>query len=508
MSYDRIAELEKDVQSVVDTINKDRGTMTTWAQRQNQLNKTVQTVVRNQDAANAAINTLTAHVEAINKEIDTIGTTRSLISTEVIKSARADINTECRTLVEQASHSFATKLALDELLEATNKNNEVVEKDIKELFEEVNGCKDGLAGLSVQLTALRDDRSRADTMLQNTQVLLSKKIDETHLKALTQDLQLTLDQIRERCPTVERVSELLESRVTLDQIEAIVQALQASCATSCANKYATQEQVQELQLSCSSVCASKYATQEQVQALETNIANVASKYATQEQVQDLVESLPVAITKGEVEKLIAITETKIIQEVLKELPASPPPTTEILEQAKQVFLTRDEFVAHRSIAVTRNDLETCGKGELDELRVAQNALRRGMVTKEQLTLLGEEMVQVQERCGTVENKLEELLAVKAAPPAPLDLTLLPEVKYFTDGPAKLKYLRVGDCRFLLSTGFTLPSEGKVEFDLATLDLAELGPLNSTSKDYSTQLTDNKKLIFTGSGQVKRFMMWY
>lgn len=202
--------------------------------------------------------------------------------------------------------------------------------------------------------------------------------------------------------------------------------------------------------------------------------------------------------------------------------------------ANSQFLTRVEFDALKSILATKNDLQTLGKADIDALRAEQEMLKRSVPTRDHLNLLRVECDGIRDTCAILESKIEKVSTV--APPTvtadtPPDVTVQlealkaqialleskvttasqPVTKTFTFDDAGFKYMKVGDCRFIISNGFRLVDQD-TSFALEGIELPDQLITATSGTGYSSTLDSNGRLLFRKTVldeiEVRRFMLWY
>jgi hypothetical protein len=197
------------------------------------------------------------------------------------------------------------------------------------------------------------------------------------------------------------------------------------------------------------------------------------------------------------------------------------------------YLTRNEFDALKTIIVTKNDLQTLGKNELDELRGEQEMLKRSVPTRDHLNLIRVECDALRDTCNMLEERIKRVTGASSVViPSPetndiasqlkdmkhqLDLltskcSQIPDTKDFDFGTASFKYMKIGSLRFLMSNGFQL-TEPLVSFQLADLELPSDTITASTGTGYLSTLNAEGQLVFKHTNDssevtVRRFMFWY
>jgi hypothetical protein len=84
------------------------------------------------------------------------------------------------------------------------------------------------------------------------------------------------------------------------------------------------------------------------------------------------------------------------------------------EGADSRYLTRGEFDALKAIIVTKNDLQTMGKNELDELRSEQEMLKRSVPTRDHLNLIRAECDALRDTCNMLEARISKVCTAPVA----------------------------------------------------------------------------------------------
>jgi len=201
------------------------------------------------------------------------------------------------------------------------------------------------------------------------------------------------------------------------------------------------------------------------------------------------------------------------------------------QTADASYLTRNEFDALKTIIVTKNDLQTLGKNELDELRGEQEMLKRSVPTRDHLNLLRVECDALRDTCNMLEERIKRVTGASVTPSPEtnditsqlkdmkhqLDLltskcTLIPDTKDFDFDSVSFKYMKIGNLRFLMSNGFPL-TEPLVSFQLTDLELPSDTITASTGIGYHSTLNSEGQLVFKHTNDsnevtVRRFMFWY
>ena len=438
------------------------------------------------------------------------------------------------------------------------------------------------------VTASTLKEERVQELLENyattekvQELLTTSTLKEERVQELLENYPTT-EKVQELLTTStlkeERVQELLEKYSTNEKVQELLTAstLKEERVQELLENYATNQKVHQL--------LEQYPTIEKVRELlastclkEERVRELLQPYPTTEKIEALLstitKNLPednpsvTAITPEDLAKLrteisaLSVSREQVIELLDPYLKKEDIHREDMMRQilnlaidtamrqerdraaefyvskdtANACYMLRDEFKAIRQIMITRDDLETLGKNELDGLRVEQDTLRRNMVSREQLKMLKGEFEDVRTRCEVLESKLESVsgvltitspIPVVTAPPEPSDVAsqltalqqqvasikeLLPETKNISVGSATVKFLKVGDSRFLLSSGFPLTDE-EVKFPLQGIELPEIQQATQSNKDYTSTLTPDGYLIFRRVGDtivnVKRFMFWY
>jgi hypothetical protein len=429
-----------------------------------------------------------------------------------------------------------------------------------ELHEELKDCptEDQVRGLLVPLTAEiaelagRPTEDKVRELLAPLAMELAGRPTEDKVRELLAPLAMELADFKETHPSDERVQELLESRVTEERVRELAQELAQELLAGTLTKKHLDERLASLPQGVTAELIDERLT-------------ALPKGLTREDVQELLTALPKKLDAEELRELIDARTRDLLtpylrkDEIVKEAMmrqildlAIDTAMKQELDRAQQfyvskekanaTYLMRDEWEAIKSIIVTRNDLETLGKNELGELRAEQEIMRRSTASREHLKMLRGEFEDVRNRCEVLEGKLESVSgtlklnpvvteapavvapAVVPSPAAAISAetitalqqqihelrTLLPESKIFNAGGGSVKYLKVGDSRFLLSSGFPLNTE-EVDFVLEGIELPESQLATQSQKEFSSLLAADGHLIFRRLAEgavVKRFMFWY
>jgi len=182
------------------------------------------------------------------------------------------------------------------------------------------------------------------------------------------------------------------------------------------------------------------------------------------------------------------------------------------DNAVTQFLTRSEFDALKSIIVTRSDLQTLGKNELDELRGEQEMLKRSVPTRDHLNLLRVECEALREQCSILESKLERVekrgaVVVEAVAPATQSRLITIEGKE----AITFHYVTIAPCHMLMSKGFSLLT-AETTFLLPEIAAPQEAIDVSSGKGYTSILYPDRRLVFTRVGdddiEVRRFLFWW
>jgi len=371
---------------------------------------------------------------------------------------------------------------------------------------------------------------------------------------------------------VETLIAAIPKGVSEEQVETLIAAIpkgvseeQVETLIAAIPKGVSEEYTQEL------LTKTQKVSEERIQELLSAIP----KGVTEERVQELLTLIPHGLPESEVRDLLAKVPTGVSEQQLTVILKPYLSKEELVREdmmrqlldlaidtamrqerdraadfyvskvtANERYILRDELDALRKIMITRNDLETLGKNELDELRMEQETMKRSVVTRDHLRLLKGEFEDVRNRCEGLEQKLERVngtltlgavpveqpVVAAAAPVISVDpgqiadlqaqiaeiSALLPVSKIFVAESEKagvnatVRYLKVGDSRFLLSNGFPLV-EAELSFHLQDIQLPEAQQAQVSSRDYSSEFTADGHLIFRRNSEnvsVKRFMFWY
>lgn len=255
---------------------------------------------------------------------------------------------------------------------------------------------------------------------------------------------------------------------------------------------------------------------------------VQSAESLAERCQQLKAEL-VSLTQHEavVERLSQLTSLTQHEEVVERLSQLTPLTQhealaasavnlqqheELRTECYQRFLSREEaydkFLPNDETQQLQQKLAV-----LEELRLEQEALKRGLPTRDHLNLLRVECETNRDNLALLEAKLDRLRNNDGLAERVKQLELQMQTtngRLIESNGAHFYYVRVADCQFLMSKQFQLTASQTL-FLLPGLDCS--GKMDvSTGKGYTSYMEPGGRLVFNKTGaepvEVRRFMFWW